>query len=179
MIAAAGHAPGKPRGHSPNAETFNGDRPHFWDPGFDYVTPLVDLLRRYSRYDKLRKPLRKIVDATDSANGCSAQRTRTVRILLSTSSISGSSRTSSLNCRLSNEAGTPTTKLAVIFNLSKGAVLTLLHEAGISMRQQLLTAKELANARRLYESGLSLVAISERIGRHNTTVTYCCAGLAS
>jgi hypothetical protein len=47
----------------------------------------------------------------------------------------------------------------VIFNLSKGAVLTLLHEAGISMRQQLLTAKELANARRLYESGLSLMAV--------------------
>ena len=77
------------------------------------------------------------------------------------------------------EAGTPTTQLAVIFYLSKGAVLMLLHEAGISMRRQPLTAQELADARRLDESGLSLVAVGERIGRHHTTVHLSRAGLAS
>jgi Helix-turn-helix domain len=68
------------------------------------------------------------------------------------------------------EAGMPTTQLAALFDLSKGAVLTLLHEAGVSMRRQPLTDKELADARQLYESGLSLVAVGERIGRHHTTV---------
>lgn len=68
------------------------------------------------------------------------------------------------------EAGTPTTKLTEQFGLSKGAVLKLLHEAGASMRQQALSERELAEARLLYESGLSLVAVGERVSRHHTTV---------
>jgi len=38
------------------------------------------------------------------------------------------------------------------------------------MRRQPLTDQELAEARQLYESGLSLVAVGDRIGRHHTTV---------
>ncbi len=68
------------------------------------------------------------------------------------------------------EAGTLSTQLMRDFGLSKGAVLKLLHEAGASMRRQSLSEQELAEARRLYESGLSLAAVSERIGRHHTTV---------
>jgi IS30 family transposase len=38
------------------------------------------------------------------------------------------------------------------------------------MRRHPLSEQELAQARRLYESGLSLVKVSKRIGRHHTTV---------
>lgn len=60
------------------------------------------------------------------------------------------------------EAGTPTTRLAAHFDLSKGAVLELLHEAGVSMHRQPLTDQERSDARRLHETGLSLVAVGER-----------------
>ena len=68
------------------------------------------------------------------------------------------------------KAGTPSTQLTALFDLSKGAVLTLLHEAEVPMRRRPLTDQELADARKLYESGLSLVTVGERIGRHHTTV---------
>jgi hypothetical protein len=129
----------------------------------------VELLRRYSRYDNLRKPLRKILDAAGSAS-------RKLR----PAAKNGSGTVHKLDQRLEPvvvakliaeyEAGTSTTQLAALFELSKGAVLTLLHEAGVPMRRRPLTDQELADARQLYESGLSLVAVGERIGRHHTTV---------
>jgi len=42
-------------------KTINNNEP-FWWPGFEYKNPLVELLRRYSRYDNLRKLLRKLTE---------------------------------------------------------------------------------------------------------------------
>lgn len=125
----------------------------------------MEVLRRYSRYPKPPELSQEV-----------ARRSSTV----STSPPPVRNRVHKLEQRLAPEviaqlvaeyeAGTPTTKLTEQFGLSKGAVLKLLHEAGASMRQQALSERELAEARLLYESGLSLVAVGERVSRHHTTV---------
>ena len=70
----------------------------------------------------------------------------------------------------SYEMGAPTTQLTGRYGLSKGAVLKLLRESGVSIRRQPLTPQQIADAMSLYASGLSLVQVGERLGSHPTTV---------
>jgi hypothetical protein len=67
-------------------------------------------------------------------------------------------------------AGMPTTQLTVKYGLSKASVLRLLHEAGVEMRRQPFSEQEVAEAVRLYASGLSVAAISARLGGHPSKV---------
>jgi hypothetical protein len=103
---------------------------------------MVDVLRRYSRYSKLDISWQKIQ--------AMSQRARSSERPVSEPS---SSTIHKLDQRLEPdlvpqlvaeyEAGTPTTQLTEIFGISKGAVLKLLHEAGVSFRRQPLTEAEL------------------------------------
>ncbi len=68
------------------------------------------------------------------------------------------------------EAGAHTTELMKTYQIGKGPIIRLLHENGATMRRQGLTDEELAQARRLYESGLSLMSVGKRMGRHHSTV---------
>jgi hypothetical protein len=60
------------------------------------------------------------------------------------------------------EAGEPSTAVAASYELSKGSVIRLLREAGITIRHQGLTDDQIAEAIQLYDSGLSLARIGAR-----------------
>jgi hypothetical protein len=62
------------------------------------------------------------------------------------------------------QAGTTTTELMRTYRIGKGTVLRILEQAGVSMRRQGLPADRLGEAIRLYESGLSLKAVGQRLG---------------
>ena len=54
------------------------------------------------------------------------------------------------------EAGEPSTALAAAFGINKGSVIRVLRDAGITIRNQGLSDDQIAEAARLYTSGLSL-----------------------
>lgn len=70
------------------------------------------------------------------------------------------------------EAGTPSTHLTAMFGLAKGSVLKVLREAGVERRLPRMSQAEIHKARRLYESGLSLVEVSKRLGRPGHSTVY-------
>jgi hypothetical protein len=67
------------------------------------------------------------------------------------------------------ETGLPTTELTTRYGLAKGTVLRMLEEAGVAMRRQGLTEEIAEQARLLYESGLSVAAVGERLGQAPTS----------
>ena len=67
-------------------------------------------------------------------------------------------------------AGTPTTALCRMHDLSKGAVLKVLTDAGVTMRRQPMTPRQIARAFKLYEAGDSLSIVAEKIGTPQATV---------
>ena len=67
-------------------------------------------------------------------------------------------------------AGAQTTELMQEFGISKSAVLRWLQTAEVSMRRQPLTSDEVSAARRRYEEGSSLAAISKALGLPRETV---------
>jgi DNA-directed RNA polymerase specialized sigma24 family protein len=67
-------------------------------------------------------------------------------------------------------AGTPSIELMERFDLGKGSVLSVLHEAKVPMRGQGLPADRLDQARTLYQSGLSLRAVGAEVGCDAETV---------
>ncbi len=56
------------------------------------------------------------------------------------------------------------------FDLSKGAVLRILDEAGVIRRQRRATAEQLNEAVELYAQGWSLVRLSQHLGFGQSTV---------
>ena len=68
------------------------------------------------------------------------------------------------------EVGAYCTELALTFGISKTSVLKLLHRAGVTMRQQGLSAEELAQAVELYGSGLSLAKVAQKLDAKTSTV---------
>lgn len=62
------------------------------------------------------------------------------------------------------QAGTPTTELARSYGLGKGTVLRLLHEGGVRMRTHRMSDEQARQAVQLYEQGLSLATVGERLG---------------
>jgi hypothetical protein len=68
------------------------------------------------------------------------------------------------------EIGLPTTELTTRYGLAKGTVLRLIEEAGIPMRRQGLSQDVAEQARLLYESGLSVAAVGDRLGQAPTSV---------
>jgi hypothetical protein len=69
------------------------------------------------------------------------------------------------------ETGLPTTELTTRYGLAKGTVLRLIEEAGIPMRRRGLSQETAEQARLLYESGLSLAAVGERLSQVPTSVS--------
>ena len=68
------------------------------------------------------------------------------------------------------EADEPSTAIAASYGLSKGSVIRLLREAGITIRRQGLSDHQVAEAIQLYESGLSLAKIGARFSVDHGTV---------
>jgi len=62
------------------------------------------------------------------------------------------------------EAGTSTNQLMRDYGIGKGSVLRLLREAGVTLRNQRLSPAALESAVSLYNSGLSLKVVGERLG---------------
>jgi hypothetical protein len=68
------------------------------------------------------------------------------------------------------EAGTPSTRLMRDYGLSKGTVLSLLHEAGAAMRFQGLSDEQVLEATRLYQAGWSLKRVGDHLDVDHETV---------
>lgn len=56
------------------------------------------------------------------------------------------------------------------YEISKASVLRILDEAGVKRRLQRMDEAEVAEAMRLYTTGLSLAHVGERLGRDASTV---------
>lgn len=67
-------------------------------------------------------------------------------------------------------AGETSLQLMERFNLGKGSVLSVLHEANVPMRGRGLPAEQLEQAVTHYESGLSLRAVGAELGCDAKTV---------
>ena len=70
------------------------------------------------------------------------------------------------------ESGTPTTQLTRDFGIAKGSVLRLLEQNGVAMRQQPIPAELIPKAAELYNEGLSLTAVSDRLGVNRSTLFH-------
>lgn len=68
------------------------------------------------------------------------------------------------------EAGATPAELARRYEISHAAVPRLLKQLGVTMRKRGLSDDELAEAIRLYESGLSLARIGAKLAKDPTTV---------
>lgn len=68
------------------------------------------------------------------------------------------------------EAGEPSTAIANLFDLSKGSVIRLLRDAGVTIRNQGMTDDQIAEAGQLYGAGLSLAKIGVKFGVDHGTV---------
>jgi hypothetical protein len=66
--------------------------------------------------------------------------------------------------------GQTTTQLMATYNLSKTGVLTLLASRGVTMRNQPITQSQLAEATKLYTTGLSLATLSKQLGVPHETI---------
>ncbi len=56
------------------------------------------------------------------------------------------------------------------YNLGKGTVLRLLRGHNVQLRKQPLTANQVSQAIQLYQQGLSLAYVGERLGRDQSTI---------
>jgi transposase-like protein len=69
------------------------------------------------------------------------------------------------------EAGTSATQLTKQYNVGKGSVLRLLHEAGVAIRQpRVMGQAEIDQAVQLYESGQSLQRVGDHLGWNHKTI---------
>lgn len=70
------------------------------------------------------------------------------------------------------EAGATSRQLAAEYDIARSSLITLLRRRGVSVRHRRLTAEEMTEMIRLYESGLSQVAIADMFGRHTSVVWH-------
>lgn len=68
------------------------------------------------------------------------------------------------------QAGEHSTALMAEYKVGKSTMLRLLRSSGVSMRRQGLTLEQQRLAPTLYESGLSIQRVADRIGASSTTV---------
>lgn len=68
------------------------------------------------------------------------------------------------------QAGVSSPELQKRYGLSKGTVLRLLNEAGVEMRRRGLSAEQLGEVVRLYESGMTIREVARDLGVPKTTV---------
>jgi hypothetical protein len=68
------------------------------------------------------------------------------------------------------QAGTPTTQLTTRYGIGKSSVLRFLREAGVTMRKQPLTEPQIAEATRLYATGLSVAAVGAALKLNPSTI---------
>ncbi|RDI55922.1 hypothetical protein DFR68_101759 [Nocardia mexicana] len=68
------------------------------------------------------------------------------------------------------ETGTSTNQLCELYGLSKGALLKILQEHGMQMRNQPMTEGEIDWAVRLYGEGQSLNAVARQLGKAKGSV---------
>lgn len=68
------------------------------------------------------------------------------------------------------EAGETSTALAAEYGVAKSTVLNLLRTSGAAVRRQPLTPEQVSEAVRLYESGLSLSEVAERLQVNQETM---------
>ena len=68
------------------------------------------------------------------------------------------------------KAGDGTPALCRDFGISKGGILQLLRNEGVELRKQAITSADAKQAARLYEGGVSITEIVERIGYSYSTV---------
>jgi hypothetical protein len=68
------------------------------------------------------------------------------------------------------EAGQSTPALEAKYGVAKATVLKLLEEHGVTMRHQLMTETETAEAIQLYQQGWSLARVGEHLGRNPSTI---------
>jgi hypothetical protein len=67
-------------------------------------------------------------------------------------------------------AGTPSPELAEHHGVAKSALLQLLHHEGLAIRKPGMTPKQITEARRLRDQGLSYAAIGKQLGFVGSTV---------
>lgn len=68
------------------------------------------------------------------------------------------------------ESGQGTPKLCEEFGISKPSMLDLLHERGVQMRRQSLSVAQRARVVQLYEQGVAIKPIAEKLGSSFGTV---------
>jgi predicted transcriptional regulator len=68
------------------------------------------------------------------------------------------------------EAGATTTQLRQQFSVSQDTVVRLLRRHGVVTRHKGLSDSDLQQARELYESGLPVAKVGEKLGRAPSTV---------
>ena len=134
----------------------------------------MELLRRYSNLDTIQEMVRMLHDSGALSPNGQVQMPSSPRI------DADPPEPFKLNQRLKPnaiaeivehyQAGECSTSIATTFNISKGSVIKLLREAGVQIRNQGLTDEQIAEAVRLYESGLSLAKIGAKVGVDHGTV---------
>ena len=67
-------------------------------------------------------------------------------------------------------AGATTTELAREYGVAKSTIIGILRSKAVVMRRQPLTAEQVGEAARLYESGLSLSQVAERLKLNQETM---------
>lgn len=68
------------------------------------------------------------------------------------------------------EAGETSTALAQAYGVAKSTILGILRANSVVVRRQPLTAEQVSEAARLYESGLSLSQVAERVKVNQETM---------
>lgn len=68
------------------------------------------------------------------------------------------------------EAGDTTTQLAKVYGVAKSTIIGILRERIVVVRRQPLTPENVSEAKRLYESGLSLSQTAERLSVNQETM---------
>jgi hypothetical protein len=77
------------------------------------------------------------------------------------------------------EAGASTVEPQGRFSLSKGSVLSILHDAGVKIRRQPIDEQGLKQIRRLYQSGLTIREVAAELAMPKTTVQEALSRLGS
>lgn len=74
------------------------------------------------------------------------------------------------------EAGETTTALAQAYGVAKSTILGIVRANSVVLRRQPLTAKQVSEAARLYNSGLSLSQVAERLKVNQETMRVAIMG---
>jgi len=149
-------------------------------PSLDRVSSkaaLVELARRYSNRPASSVDLARTWSELQRELGSDATPDDTLRLRSATAQ---PGRPHALSRRLAPDtvsqlvsdyrAGASSLQLARRYGISKASVLAVLDQHGVKRRHQPLTGEQVDEAIELYESGLSVEAVSKRLGTAGRTV---------